>query len=194
MKHFHFAPFFLNAHQAAHWPQKMKTDNLKFRTDLQDLVIEKYGWLFCNTLDDCLQRQIAQKFLKSKIETLPVSAGHCIAFKYLRLISFATNGAAKQCKLCFLNHIRHCLQAFASCHLNLLCFQFESEQTPISQTGHWFWFAALHRLWNRTCWFVPTSYFNSETNGWWKYWAKQWVLLWSVTTSLQFHWKFHFTW
>ena len=52
----------------------MKTDNLKFRTDLQDLVIEKYGWLFCNTLYDCLQRQIAQKFLKSKIETLPVSS------------------------------------------------------------------------------------------------------------------------
>ena len=55
--------------------EKVRTDNLKFRTDLQD--------------DECLQRQIAQKIFKSKIEARPVNAGHYMAFKHR--ISFATN-------------------------------------------------------------------------------------------------------
>ena len=42
LKYFHFAQFLLNAHQAAHWPRKVRTKNLKFRTDLPDQVI--YGW------------------------------------------------------------------------------------------------------------------------------------------------------
>ena len=39
---------------------KVRTENLKFRTDLK--------WLVSNTADDCLQRQIAQQILKLKIE------------------------------------------------------------------------------------------------------------------------------
>ena len=56
-------------------------DNLKFRTDLQDLAMD--GWSV--TQDEFLQRQIAQKILKSKIEAGPVNAGHYIAFKFQTL-------------------------------------------------------------------------------------------------------------
>ena len=40
-----------------------------------------------NTVDECLQWQIAQKIFKSKIEARPVNAGHNMAFKHR--ISFA---------------------------------------------------------------------------------------------------------
>ena len=49
--------------------EKVRTDNLKFRTDLGDRRRSSYGWLVSNTVDKCLQRQIAQKISKSKIET-----------------------------------------------------------------------------------------------------------------------------
>ena len=49
-------------------------------------------WLISNTVDDCLQRQIAKKIFKLKIETCPVKAGHYMAFKHH--ISFATYMAA----------------------------------------------------------------------------------------------------
>ena len=42
-----------------------------------------------NTVDECLQRQVAKKFFKSKIEARPVNAGHYMAFKHS--ISFATD-------------------------------------------------------------------------------------------------------
>ena len=44
------------------------------------------------TPDDCLQRQIAQKIFKYKIEACPVNAGHYLAFKHS--ISFTINWAA----------------------------------------------------------------------------------------------------
>ena len=46
-----------------------------------------------NTEDECLQRKIAQKIFKSKIEARPVNAGHYMAFKHR--ISFATDLIAK---------------------------------------------------------------------------------------------------
>ena len=49
-------------------------------------------WLVNNTVDECLQRQIAKKIFKSKIEARPVNAGHYMAFKHR--ISFATDLAA----------------------------------------------------------------------------------------------------
>ena len=54
-----------------------------------------YGQLVSNTVDDCLQRQIAQKIFtsKSKIEASPVNIDHYMTFK--DSISFATNLAAK---------------------------------------------------------------------------------------------------
>ena len=70
---------------------------------------------------------------------------------------------------------------------------FESEQTPYPQTGHRIRSAALHGIRFRTCVFVHTSYFYSETNEWLQDWVKRWAQLWSATTSRQFHRKFHFT-
>ena len=46
-----------------------------------------YGWLVCNTVDECLQGEIAKKIFKSKIEARPVNAGHYMAYKHS--ISFA---------------------------------------------------------------------------------------------------------
>ena len=68
----------------------MRTDNLKFRADLGDRVVD--GWSV--TEDECLRRHIAQKIFHSKIEARPqpVNAGHYIAFKHR--ISFATDLAA----------------------------------------------------------------------------------------------------
>ena len=48
-----------------------------------------YGWLVSSTVDECLQRQIAQKINNSKIEACRVNAGHYMAFKHS--ISFAIN-------------------------------------------------------------------------------------------------------
>ena len=42
-----------------------------------------------NTVDECLQGQIAQKIFKSKIKASPANAGHNMAFKHH--ISFATD-------------------------------------------------------------------------------------------------------
>ena len=70
--------------------ENVKTENLNFRINLRDRVMR---WLVCNTVDDCLQSQIAQKkIFISKIEACPVNAGNCMAFKHL--ISFATYLAA----------------------------------------------------------------------------------------------------
>ena len=45
-----------------------------------------------NTVDECLQRKIVQKFFKSKIEASPVNADQYMAFKHH--ISFAADLAA----------------------------------------------------------------------------------------------------
>ena len=70
LKYFHFTQWFsLNAHQAADQPQKLRTENLKFRTYLWDRVTLSYGLLVSNTLvsvDDLLQGRIAQKSLNRK--------------------------------------------------------------------------------------------------------------------------------
>ena len=44
-----------------------------------------------STVDDCLQRQMAQNILKSKIKACPVNAGHYMAFNiHLQLIWLQT--------------------------------------------------------------------------------------------------------
>ena len=45
-----------------------------------------------NTVNECLQKQIAKKIFKSKIEPQSVNTGHYMAFKHC--ISLATNLAA----------------------------------------------------------------------------------------------------
>ena len=57
--------------------EKVRTENLKFRTYLQDRVMD--GWSVTQWwVDECLQRQIAKKIFKSKIEAGAVKAqtGH----------------------------------------------------------------------------------------------------------------------
>ena len=89
LKYFHFAQFLLNPHRAAHLPQK--SENLELEI-LGRSSRSSYGWWVSNTVDDCLQRQIAKKIFKSKIEARPVKAGHFMAFKHRN--SFATDAAA----------------------------------------------------------------------------------------------------
>ena len=100
--------------------KKVKTDYLKFRTDLGDSVMD--GWSVTHW-DKCLQRQIAQKIFKSKTEAHQVNAGHCMAFKHR--ISFVMDLAAKLCKLWLrLIQIHACyrFQAFVSSSLKSLCY------------------------------------------------------------------------
>ena len=94
-----------------------------------------YGWLVSNTVDDCLQRQIAKKIFKSKIEARPVKAGHYMAFKHHDCISFATD-------LIMPDIVYKLLCAAIWCRCAV---QFESEQTPFSRTGR-FRSAALRRI------------------------------------------------
>ena len=65
---------------------KVRTESLKFRTDLQDRVMG--GW----SIDDSLQRQIAKKIFKSKIEACPLNSGLYLEFTHR--ISLATDLAA----------------------------------------------------------------------------------------------------
>ena len=124
LEYFHFARFCsmsieADDDRAAHQPQKGEN----WKLEIEDKSSRSsYGWLVSNTKDDCLQRQIAKKIFKSKIEALPVNAGHYMAFKHR--VSFATNLAAKQCKLwlqSIQNHARHRFNAFARVHLKSLC-------------------------------------------------------------------------
>ena len=62
LKYFLFAHFLLNAHQAAHRPRKSEN------RELERSSRSSYGWLVSYTIDDCSQRQIAQKIFKLKIE------------------------------------------------------------------------------------------------------------------------------
>ena len=141
--------------------------------------------LVSSTVDDCLQRQIAQRILNSEIEACPVNVGHYMAFKHS--ISFATHLVSIHSESC-----QTLFQAFAILHLKLMYCSIQIWQTPFSETGRQFRSAALHKIGLRTCWFVPMSIFYSKTNEWLKYWAKQWALLWSAATSCWFHRKFHF--
>ena len=50
--------------------------------------ISSHGWLVSNTVDECLQRQIAQKIFKSKIEGSPVIAGATLVTTRPSNISF----------------------------------------------------------------------------------------------------------
>ena len=113
-------------------------------------------------MDDCLQRQIALKIFKSKIEARPVNAGPYMAIKHR--ISFATDLAAnfgfERFRIMPDTVSKLLRAAIQSC----CAVRFESEQTHFSQTGRRFESAALHRIRFGTHNFVPMSYFYEETN------------------------------
>ena len=160
--------------------EKARTDNLtrKFRTDLWDQVMDDWSvrhsrWL---AWDECLQKQVAKKILKSKIEAHPFNAGHYTAFKHC--ISFATNLAANFG--CYWFRITPDVVSKLLCAANWSCcaVPFKCEQTPFLWTVRWFRPAAMQRIEFRTRGFVPMSYFYSETNDWEKDWAKLWAQFW----------------
>ena len=70
----------------AKWPSggKEVQDHARFKElEIQDRSSRySHGWLVSNTVHDCLQRQIAQKILKLKIEVCPVNADHYMSFKH----------------------------------------------------------------------------------------------------------------
>ena len=64
----------------------VRTDSLKFRTDLQDQIMD--GWSVTQVVE-CLQMKIVPKIFKLKINACPVNTGHYMAFKHHT--SFATD-------------------------------------------------------------------------------------------------------
>ena len=127
----------LNAHWAA--CRLWERENLKFRS-----MRSSYGWLVSNTVNDGLQRQIAHKIFKLKIEAHPVNAGHYMAFKHL--ISFATDLAANFG--CYRFRITPDIvsKLWRASIWSRCAVWFESEQTPFLLTGRWCRPAALHRM------------------------------------------------
>ena len=117
LKFFYFAPFLLIAHLAAHWPmtlKKMRTENLKFRTDLWGWLMD--GWsvtLQMIVYNGKLLKKSSYLKLKLVLSTLLTTWLSNIAFHllliwiWLHLIQ---------------NHARHCFQAFVCHHLKLLIY------------------------------------------------------------------------
>ena len=93
----------------------------------QIFEIKFYGWLVSNTIDNCLQRQIAKKTFKLKIEARPVNVGLYMATSHFSCDWFS-------CKLwlqSIQNHARHLSKllhtAIWSCCAIWSCVKFESE-------------------------------------------------------------------
>ena len=123
----------------------------------------KLGKKVSNTVDECLQRQIAQNIFKLKIKAHwhPVNACHYMAFRHH--ISFVTDLAANfGC-----NGFRitpDIVSKLSRAAMESSCaVWFKSEQMPFPKTGCRFRPAALHRIRLGTCCFVPMY---SETNDW----------------------------
>ena len=143
----------LNAHWAA--CRLWERENLKFRS-----MRSSYGWLVSNTVNDGLQRQIAHKIFKLKIEAHPVNAGHYMAFRHH--ISSATNLAANfgwDWSRTTPDIASKLLQAAIWSHCAIL---FESEQTPFSWTWRRFRSAALHRIQCGICGFVHICHIRDQ--------------------------------
>ena len=157
--------------------EKLRTKNLKFRTYLQDRVMD--GWSVTQQI--IVYKDKLLKYLQ--IENWTSSSQHWSQDGFQHSISFATNLTANFG--CYRFRITLMIPDVISKLLRTAIWsrcavQFESEQTPFSRTGHWLRSAALYRIVLGTCGFVL------------KGWAKQWALLWTATTSSQFHWNFLF--
>ena len=123
-----------------------------------------YELLLSNTVDECLQRLIAKKIFKLKIEAHPVNVGHYMAFKHC--ISFVTYLAAIFGCDQFRITPDSVSKLLCTAIWNSCAVIFKYEQTPFPRTVYWFRPAALHRIWLGTCCFVPMSYFYSQINDW----------------------------
>ena len=116
------------------------------------------GWSLThtlNTVDDCLQGQIAQKIFKSNIEARPVKAGDYMAFKHC--ISFATDLAANFGCYWFRHHLVSKLLLTATWSHNAVLFK--SEQMPFPQTSRSFRSAQkFHFTWKKKYLSLPKIY------------------------------------
>ena len=98
--------------------------------------------LFSNTVDDCLQRQIAEHHCSKQSlnqKACPVNAGHCMAFKHCKLLLRSTQ-----------NHARNSFQAFVCCHLKMLCCSIWIWADSLFQKSHQIISAVFARdsIWN----------------------------------------------
>ena len=163
LKLFHFTQFLLNAHRVAHQFRKRKNWELEI---LDRYTRSSYVWLVSNTADHCLQRQIAQKIFKSKIEARPADAGHY----YHRLHGLPTlhfmlpTSTWLQTLIVIDSESCQTMADIISWHLHSAMWGrcavgFKFEQTPFPQTGRRFRSAVfLHRIRFGTCVFVPLQF------------------------------------
>ena len=96
--------------------RKVRTENLKFRTDLRDWAMDgwsvtQWGWLCC--------LQIAQKIVESKTEACSSQCRYLHHFQTEHFICCWFG--YKLWLLSIQNHGRDSFQAFAHSHLKLLC-------------------------------------------------------------------------
>ena len=120
LKYFHLklAQFLLIAHRAAHQP--WKSDNWELEI-LDWSSRSSYEWLVSNTVDDCLQAQIAKKKASNRKLKLVLSM---LVTTWLLNVAFHSSLLLIWCKLwlwSIQNHTRHRFQTFARRYLKLLC-------------------------------------------------------------------------
>ena len=127
LKYFHFAQFILNPHRAAHRRKVSFCED--WELNISDISSRSsYGWLFSNTVDDSLQRQITKKSSNPKSKLVLSMLVTVLAFEHN--ISFATDFAA--------NFGYDRFRIMPDIVSKLLCaaiwsryaVRFESEQTP----------------------------------------------------------------
>ena len=163
-KYFHFARFCSMSIEQLINLKKVRTENLKLRTNLQDQVMD--GWSVTQKMivyKGRLLKKSSNRKSKLFLSTLVTTWLSNIAF-HLRPI-WLQSSANFGCNRFRITPdiVSTLLRAFIWSRCAVL---FESEQTPFSWTDRQFRPAALHRIRFGTCCFVPMSYFYSETNEW----------------------------
>ena len=169
LKYFHFVQFLLNAHRAL---KKVKTDILKFKTDLRDQDMDGWTRLVSNTVDDCLQRKIAQKSSNRKLK-LVLSR---LVTTWLANITFhlqpiwlqtlvAINSESRQTSFRSFCSPPFAVPVLSRFYLNLSRLPFLGEVVDVDLllcTG----FNSEHAV---------LFLYHISTNDWSKDWAKQWA-------------------
>ena len=133
LKHFSFAQFLLNAHQAAHQPWKVRTDNFKFRTYVRDWVLD--GWSVTqkiNVYEGGLLKKSSNRKLKLVLSTLVTTWLSNITFHLLLIWLQTLVTINSESRLTSFPSFCVPPSEVALCRCTV---QFKSEQTPFSQTG-----------------------------------------------------------
>ena len=143
--------------------EKVRTDNLKFRTDLRDLAMDGWSKTQMNVYKDELLKKSSNQKSNSSCQHWSLHGFQNRAFHlqpiWLQILVAVDSDSE--------SHAWHRFRAFARHHLKSLCCLIRisgSEQTPFSRTGRQFRPAALHCIRLGTYCFVQMSWFYSETN------------------------------